>query len=551
MPLRAINSMWAFLDGSGLTPHGFCLSWQPGLLWLHALSDFVAGAAYLSIPFALILLIRRRGAIVFNRMFMLFASFILACGAAHFMAIVTLWEPLYVLEGGVKAATAALSVVTACQIGPLLAGIERSEARYRILAEHATDVIFELDLSLQLQYVSPACEAIFDRSPAEIMAMSAGDMIHPDDRAMVLHVWRTMAAGAERGEVLYRGRRRDGLWIWVEVAMRLVRDMRGGPRSIVGIARDVTVRKAAEDSLRASEARYRLLADNMMNAVVTLDADLRRTYVSPSFRELMGYDPDEALGASPRDIVHPDDWPAVAAMLTAVRDGVAQDAVPLRATRKNGAVIWLELQSQRLSDGTGLIASLSEITRRKAIEDQLVAANVKLEALARTDSLTGLANRRSLDESLENEFRRCLRSASPLSLILLDVDNFKSYNDCYGHQAGDRCLQAVGRIVAGSARRPGDLAVRYGGEEFAIILPGVEPGNASALAETLRIVIHDAAIEHLDNPGRVVTASFGVATMVPTDPSQQPAELIEHADRLLYKAKASGRNIVASDVKAA
>ncbi|MFV3074592.1 diguanylate cyclase domain-containing protein [Niveispirillum fermenti] len=171
--------------------------------------------------------------------------------------------------------------------------------------------------------------------------------------------------------------------------------------------------------------------------------------------------------------------------------------------------------------------------------------------LATIDGLTGIANRRQFDAVLVQEVRRLARGTAPLSLALLDVDHFKLYNDHYGHQAGDDCLRAVARAMAGTARRAGDLVARFGGEEFAVLLPGCDPAQARTMAEGLRRTVSDLALPHAARPGKGhVTVSIGVATMLPplagTEAWTSHANtLVADADRALYQAKARGRNRVA------
>lgn len=174
-------------------------------------------------------------------------------------------------------------------------------------------------------------------------------------------------------------------------------------------------------------------------------------------------------------------------------------------------------------------------------EAKLRIARNSLEKLALQDSLTGLANRRHFQEILSVEFARRLQNLKPLSLIMLDIDFFKSYNDTYGHVAGDKCITAVAQCINASLNRPGDLAVRYGGEEMAVFLPYNDVLGAQALAEKIRLAIVAKAIEHSSNPLGVVTASFGVYECLPSEcPSMET--FIERADVALYAAKHSGRN---------
>lgn len=176
--------------------------------------------------------------------------------------------------------------------------------------------------------------------------------------------------------------------------------------------------------------------------------------------------------------------------------------------------------------------------------NELELINETLARLASQDGLTGLANRRHFDQSLLAEFSRAQRENSSLGLVLIDVDFFKQYNDIYGHVAGDECLRKLGKVVAYSMRRPGDLAARYGGEEMVILLPGTDLPGALAVAEGVRQAVQSLGIEHRGNPPGVVTASVGVAAFMPTHLENQAVELVELADKALYKAKAAGRNRV-------
>jgi diguanylate cyclase (GGDEF)-like protein len=175
----------------------------------------------------------------------------------------------------------------------------------------------------------------------------------------------------------------------------------------------------------------------------------------------------------------------------------------------------------------------------------LAAANVRLEELSLRDELTGLANRRHFQQVLEAEWDRARRLGVPLAFVLLDLDFFKLLNDTRGHREGDRCLQAVALHLGEALRRPGDLVARYGGEELAVLLPNTDLTGALQVAEQLRDGIERLAIPHDSAPLGHVTASFGVAAMIPA-PGQRPEILVEAADLALYRAKTDGRNRVRS-----
>lgn len=167
-----------------------------------------------------------------------------------------------------------------------------------------------------------------------------------------------------------------------------------------------------------------------------------------------------------------------------------------------------------------------------------------LRNASRIDGLTGIANRRLFDETIESEWKRAFRHSEPLSLLMLDIDFFKNYNDTYGHQAGDECLRQIAMTLAKSLKRSGDLAARYGGEEFACVLPGVSSEGAHKIAERILDAVREMAMPHEDSDiAVIVTASIGVATMMPPE-NHGWEKLVERADKALYQAKEKGRDRV-------
>jgi diguanylate cyclase (GGDEF)-like protein len=176
--------------------------------------------------------------------------------------------------------------------------------------------------------------------------------------------------------------------------------------------------------------------------------------------------------------------------------------------------------------------------------EELEAANRQLQALSATDGLTGLANRRKFDQDWAAEWQRASRHGLPLSVAMLDVDQFKTYNDHYGHQAGDVCLKMLAQTLASTVQRSGELVARYGGEEFVVILPGQNAPEAFAAMERIRSAVQALGLPHAKaTVAGVVTISIGVASCMPQQ-GQSSASLIEAADAALYQAKNQGRNKV-------
>ncbi|MGD0102405.1 MAG: diguanylate cyclase [Rhodopila sp.] len=299
------------------------------------------------------------------------------------------------------------------------------------------------------------------------------------------------------------------------------------------------------------DRRYRLLADNSSDVIACVGLDGRRLYLSPSFSALTGWSVQDGLERPWQDFVHPDDRCSIRTTGSRLSARAGPVACRLRYLCKDGLHRWAEARVQLVDPADGseaqFVANLRDITERKLAEDQVAALNKELALQAVTDGLTGLANRRRFDEGLTQEWRRAARERHSLSLLIIDVDRFKAYNDRYGHPRGDQCLCAVAAALAGCARRAGDIVARYGGEEFVMLLPRADATSALMLGESVRAAVQAIGLEHADNPpAGILTASVGVATMtpVPEGDEYRPADLVAAADAALYDAKHAGRNQV-------
>ena len=427
--------------------------------------------------------------------------------------------------------------------------LQESESRYRFLAENSTDLILLVGQDGKRTYASAASKKLLGYEPEEMLAISSREAIHPDDVERVLDPVANGADDPVRRDrtVSYRMRRKDGGYVWVETTGIPV-DIAGQTDQRLLIVRDIEQRMAAEQLLRDREAQYRLLADNSTDMVFQLDQDLVRRYVSPACRELLGYEPEEMIGIKPVSMAHPEDAARLALVFqTLIRGRADRHSIINRIRHRSGRWVWVEAQLRALKDPetgaiSGIIGALRDISARKAVEDELAEANRRLQALAGQDSLTGLANRRAFDEALAKEHRRTKREKKILSLVMIDVDRFKVFNDRYGHPAGDDCLRRVAAAIADTVGRPGDVAARYGGEEFVVLLPNTDEAGAELIAQRVLRAVRDLKIRHEANVDGLVTISAGVASLVSTD--GRPATLVENADQALYRAKDSGRNVV-------
>ena len=292
------------------------------------------------------------------------------------------------------------------------------------------------------------------------------------------------------------------------------------------------------------DMRFRLLAEHSIDLIVAVDADLAIRYASPAATPMLGRNPSELHGHTLAELLAPEDRAAFIARHFTQSAKLGRGPDLFRALRRDDTTLWVEARVASLPPGNGLgdyLVTLRDADQRKRSEQALGQANVELSALASTDALTGLPNRRQFDATLNKEWYRALRDGTPLGLLMIDVDHFKSLNDRFGHPVGDTFLARVGRVIRDNVRRAGDLASRYGGEEFAVILPGTVSGGALEIAEVIRRAVAATDTRSLVAGGSPISVSIGVAAMVPMA-GGGAAALINSADAALFQAKRLGRN---------
>jgi diguanylate cyclase (GGDEF)-like protein/PAS domain S-box-containing protein len=271
-------------------------------------------------------------------------------------------------------------------------------------------------------------------------------------------------------------------------------------------------------------------------------------YIGPQIEKLLGWSQSSWVTAEDWIYrIHPEDREATATLcINQSEHGVDHEA-DYRALTAEGGYVWVRDVVHILrKDGVtqSLVGFIFDISERKKMEDVLLRLNKQFESLSLHDALTGLANRRMYDQTLEVEWSRAQRKGESISLIIIDIDEFKQYNDHYGHTKGDECLVKVAKALNSVASRTSDLLARYGGEEFVLMLPGADRGSARLLAERCRQAVLDQHIAHAaSSVSDRVTISIGVSTLVP-DGNIHPSSLFESADKMLYQAKQQGRNCI-------
>jgi len=306
---------------------------------------------------------------------------------------------------------------------------------------------------------------------------------------------------------------------------------------------EMEVRWQVEKILRDNDEYIRAVVNAVLDSIITTDNHGTIETFNPTAENMFGYKTFEIIGENLKKLFPEPFQSEIENQINLYRKSGKSKLVgtsrEIFGKRKDGSTFPLELSLSvmNLGDSKKFVAIAKDITKHKRFED-------KLRLLSSQDGLTGITNRRTFDMTIEVEWKRAIRSSLPLSLIMIDIDFFKNYNDSLGHQAGDECLKKIAASIKKSLKRPGDLAARYGGEEFVVLLPGTTLSGAVQLAQYLRTDIEKLKIAHPDSKiSDVITISLGVSSVVPSQDSK-PGQLIAQADKALYKAKREGRNRV-------
>jgi diguanylate cyclase (GGDEF)-like protein/PAS domain S-box-containing protein len=276
-------------------------------------------------------------------------------------------------------------------------------------------------------------------------------------------------------------------------------------------------------------------------------ATMRFEYIGPQIEPLLGWSPDSWMTVQDwAERMHPEDRQWVVDFCVAQSKAGVDHEADYRALTKDGSYVWLRdvVHVVRKENGEveALVGFMFDISERKKTEEKLMSLQRELQDLSFKDGLTGLANRRRFDALLDVEWGAARRNQRPLSLIMIDIDFFKLYNDHYGHIQGDDCLKRVAQTLSSGAVRPRDLLARYGGEEFAVVLPETDEKGAAYVAARCREALLTEKIPHEASlVAPTVTVSIGVGTIVPS-PIDELVPFIEAVDRSLYRAKQAGRD---------
>ena len=419
--------------------------------------------------------------------------------------------------------------------------------------------IYDLDAK-QNRFANRSLAGVLGYPPAQ--AASVGSVflpadVHPDDAAILREKLAWVAAAAD-GQITgreYRVRHADGTWHWIGTReMVFSRAADGTPKEIMGLAQDITERKGALEALQASEAKYRQLVSASSDPVFSFDARERYQFVNDAFARPFSKSPEMIIGSSPFDLFPAPEAEKRLQMVRQVFQTGERREIEVVVVTSTGETTHYMTLADPIKNAAGQVVVVScisrNITDRKRAEqalhqvtDSLAAANRELQLalareqkLARTDPLTGVGNRLSFYELAEHEFQVARRYERSLSILVLDIDDFKHINDAFGHSLGDRALRMIADTVQ-TQLRAADLLARFGGDEFVALLPDTDQVQTAPLVERIRGRVALLRVRP-DADNIPMTVSIGIASRTPTDESID--SVIQRADQAMYAAKRGG-----------
>lgn len=414
----------------------------------------------------------------------------------------------------------------------------------------APDLTYVKDTASRFAAVNQAVAHLhgFDR-PEDIVGKTDFDLDTPEHAAQLFadeqHLLQTGEAITDVEDAVLDV---DGEPRWYSTSKVVLRNRDGDIIGLTGVTRDITADKHIRRQLMDSRNQLSYAMTEMADGVAMFDANKVLVFCNDQYRlsfpltwdvRRPGVHLRTILEASVRtgEQLVPAGTDPQAWIETVLAD-LSTDSEQ-EAELYDGR--WLHIRTRSTRDGQAMVV-VSDFSKLKQAEVALMTAAEQLKLLADTDGLTGLVNRRAFDKALDNEVARCARSGAPLSLLMIDVDHFKAYNDHYGHPAGDECLRLVSACLRDIVRRPADIVARYGGEEFVAILPETDEDGAYFVAQEFRKALKALQLPHAGSPKQIVTVSVGIATYGQGNYLRYAAELVSMADEALYGAKAAGRD---------
>lgn len=430
----------------------------------------------------------------------------------------------------------------------------KSKEFFRLIFNNAGIGIGLVDLEGNIIQCNPELTEMLGYTNEELIGFRFSDITHKEDINIDLQLFDELINNKrQRYQLEKRYVGKSGNIIWAKLTVSIIRDEAGNQKYVLGMMENITEEKVLNEKLYEEEEKFSLILENLPNGIIILSGKGNILYINTAALKQLGVCREEAYIRRYNDpawnVYTLDGTPYYLAKLSffaSIRKRKPINNLELMCRRKDGTDIILSCNITTITSRgdvkPNILVSLTDITQIKKAEQKAIELNFQLEKMSSLDGLTGIDNRRSFDEYIEIEWKRCLRESKPLSLIMIDIDHFKLFNDTYGHQGGDNCLKEVAETLSCLIKRPPDIVCRYGGEEFVIILPETDADGARVVAERLRSGIEGLRILHASSRvSKFVTISLGVAGVMPNKYASAN-ELIEKADKALYKAKLDGRN---------
>ena len=407
-------------------------------------------------------------------------------------------------------------------------------------------------------YSNPAIERIFGYAAGELVGKPMSAINAPTKKSpqeVVGEIVRSLKAnGVWQGDV--RNIKKDGTVLWCHVNLTTFEHPQYG-NVWVAIHQDITGRKHVEDALKESELKYRSLTESSSDAIFCVDEKGQYKFANHVFASNFGETPDYFIGKTFWDI-YPKEEADLRYELTKKLFQTGKSESFEGEIRLPERISYFHIRLNPIKDEAGkvvlMLTDATDITGRKQAEEKLKEANKLLEEqlneikkLQETlreqavhDSLTGLYNRRYLDEMMERELARAKRENYPVSVMMIDIDHFKNFNDIHGHKAGDEVLKALSALLCNGIRQ-GDIACRYGGDEFIIIMPGADKADVGQRADAIR---HNFSSLRINYTGVEMYATVSIGVAFYPQHSDDIDQIIKAADSAMYEAKQAGRNRV-------
>ena len=414
--------------------------------------------------------------------------------------------------------------------------LKQSEERFRVLTQNSSDIVTLLTADGTIHYQSPSAERILGYRPEEMVGDNTFHYVHPEDLGRVEMAFAEgLKDPRRRPSAEYRFRHKDGSWVWLESVGTNLLDDPGVGEYVVN-SRDVTQRKEAEEAIERLSRQSQLILDSAGEGIYGLDREGRTTFVNPAAVALTGFGAKELIGKDQHDFIHHSRSDGTfypreeCPIITGLTDGEVHHVDDEVFWRKDGTSFPVEYTSTPIrEDGEiiGAVVTFTDITERKLMEE-------RLQHQAFHDLLTDLPNRHLLMDRLDQALGRTRREKGhQVAVLLMDLDDFKAVNDSLGHKVGDLLLVIVAERLRRCLRLE-DTLVRFGGDEFVVVLEGVEgAGDAARVAERMIGTLGEPFV--LDGRELFIKPSIGIA--LGTSRTKSPEELLRDADTAMYQAK--------------